>query len=166
MSTEEAPMTAQSSYRERLTPSIGVYLATALVIPAAYLVFLPINATAGIIVAAVFYLGAVTVLLVTSPRITVTPDGLRAGPAHLPPDVIGAVTCYRNGAATQQRGPVLDARAWTLFRGWIDPVVRIDVLDDTDPAPYWLISTRRPDQLAAALEMAATHSSRERPVPS
>jgi hypothetical protein len=157
MSTQKAPMTPQSSYRERLTPSPGVYVATALVIPAAYLVFLPINAAVGIIVAAVFYLGAVAVLLVTSPRITVTADGLRAGPAHLPPNVIGAVMTYRSGAATQQRGPVLDARAWTLFRGWVDPVVRVEVLDDSDPAPYWLLSTRHPDRLAAALDAVAEH---------
>jgi hypothetical protein len=157
MSTQEVPMTSQSSYRERLTPSPGVYIATALVIPAAYLVFLPINAAVGIIVAAVFYLGAVAVLLLTSPRITVATDGLRAGPAHLPPNVIGAVTTYRDGAATQQRGPVLDARAWTLFRGWVDPVIRIEVLDDSDPAPYWLLSTRHPDRLTAALDEVAPH---------
>jgi hypothetical protein len=144
-------MTPQSSYRERLTPSPGVYLATALVIPAAYLVFLPINATVGIIVAGVFYLGAIAVLLATSPVVTVTPEGLRAGPARLPPQAIGSVTPFRGGAATQQRGPRLHARAWTLFRGWVDPVVRIDVNDDADPAPYWLVSTRHPEQLAAAL---------------
>ena len=31
------------------------------------------------------------------------------------------------------------------------PVVRVPVEDPADPAPYWLVSSRRPDQLAAAL---------------
>jgi hypothetical protein len=33
----------------------------------------------------------------------------------------------------------------------VHPVVKIDLLDKTDPAPYWLVSTRHPDKLAAAL---------------
>jgi hypothetical protein len=33
----------------------------------------------------------------------------------------------------------------------VHPVVKIELLDETDPAPYWLVSTRHPDELAAAL---------------
>jgi hypothetical protein len=29
--------------------------------------------------------------------------------------------------------------------------VRVDVADDDDPTPYWLVSSRRPAALAAAL---------------
>jgi len=144
-------MTTPPLHRERLTPTPAVYIATILVIPATFLVFLPINVAAGIIVAAVLYLGSVTAFIATSPVIQVTPDGFFAGAAYLTPDEIGTVTTYTGGAATQQRGPLLDARAWTLFRGWVHPVVKIALLDDTDPAPYWLVSTRHPDELAAAL---------------
>ena len=37
------------------------------------------------------------------------------------------------------------------IRGWIDPVVRIEIADPSDRTPYWLASTRRPDKLVAAL---------------
>jgi hypothetical protein len=50
----------------------------------------------------------------------------------------------------------LDARAWLCIRGWIDPVVRVQVTDPSDPAPYWVVSTRNPDQLVAALQAART----------
>jgi hypothetical protein len=29
--------------------------------------------------------------------------------------------------------------------------VRVEVVDPQDPTPYWLVSTRRPDDLARAL---------------
>ncbi len=37
------------------------------------------------------------------------------------------------------------------IRGWIDPVVRIEITDPADRTPYWLASTRHPDELVAAL---------------
>jgi hypothetical protein len=49
------------------------------------------------------------------------------------------------------RGVDLDARAFLKIRPWVKPVVRIELDDDNDPTPYWLVSTRRPKELAAAL---------------
>ena len=46
-------------YRERLWPAPWLFLATALVIPASLLVFLPINVTVGIVTAIVLYAGCV-----------------------------------------------------------------------------------------------------------
>jgi hypothetical protein len=33
----------------------------------------------------------------------------------------------------------------------VGPAVRIEVVDPDDPTPYWVISTRRPEDLIAAL---------------
>jgi hypothetical protein len=33
----------------------------------------------------------------------------------------------------------------------VGPVVRIEVLDPDDPTPYWVVSTRHPERLIAAL---------------
>jgi hypothetical protein len=33
-------------------------------------------------------------------------------------------------------------------------MVRVEVSDAADPVPYWLVSTRRPQRLAAALQAA------------
>ena len=64
-------------YRERLWPAWWVFLATALVIPASLLVFLPISQIAGVISAVVLYGAIVVVLLATSPLIEVDIPGYR-----------------------------------------------------------------------------------------
>lgn len=138
-------------YRERLWASAWLYIATALVIPASLLVFLPINWGVGIAVGLVLYAGCIVVLVTSSPKIVVTETEFAAGGAHIPRSLIGEVRAYREPEATLERGQRLDARAWLLIRGWVGPVVTIENLDPHDPTPYWLVSTRRPDELEAAL---------------
>ena len=69
----------------------------------------------------------------------------------LPPTAVGAVTPLDPEAAEALRGPKADARAYLVLRGWIRTAVRVEVADPADPAPYWYVSTRRPEELAAAL---------------
>lgn len=138
-------------YRERLWPSWWVFLATALVIPASLLVFLPISPVAGVVAAIVLYSGIVLVLLLTSPQISVSEDELRVGRARISRSYLGAVTAHSGADAVAERGVRLDARAYLVLRGWIPGVVRITLTDAEDPTPYWLVSTRRPSELAATL---------------
>ena len=140
------------SFAERLWPAAWLYLACALVIPASLLVFLPISVLAGIATAIVLYGGVLALLILTAPRIEVSEGQLRVGRARIGVDLVGEATSFRGAEATAERGVRLDARAWLCIRGWIDPVVRIELLDANDPAPYWLVSTRHPEELVAALE--------------
>lgn len=139
------------SFRERLWPAWWVFLATALVIPASLLVFLPISPTAGIAVAIGLYGAIVVALLATTPVIEVTDGMLRVGRARIERSFVGAATAHTGADAVAERGTRLDARAWLVLRGWISGVVRIEIADDADPTPYWLVSTRHPEELAAAL---------------
>jgi hypothetical protein len=41
-----------------------------------------------------------------------------------------------------------------MFRGGIDPVVRVPVLDPGDPVTEWVFSTRTPDRVVAAITRA------------
>ncbi|MCC6376045.1 MAG: DUF3093 domain-containing protein [Microbacteriaceae bacterium] len=138
-------------YRERLWASLGIFVAVALVIPASLLVFLPINVEAGLIIGVVLFLVIAGLLLGSTAVIEVSESELKAGKALLPREFVGNVTSFREPEATVQRGTRLDARAWLLIRGWIHPVVKIEITDPSDPTPYWLISTRRPEELARAL---------------
>src|SRR5918997_5561357 len=104
-------------YREKLWPSLWVFLATALVIPASLLVFAPISMLAGITTGLVLYAGCVTVLTVASPVIRVEDGALTAGPAQISAELLGEAVPYGAAHATYQRGPGLDARAWLLIRG-------------------------------------------------
>lgn len=144
-------MPNEEAYRERLWPAAWVFLATALVIPASLLVFLPISLAAGITVAIVLYGAIVGVLLLTTPVVEVSGGELRAGRARIERRHVGTATSFEGAEATQQRGTALDARAWLLIRGWITGVVRVEIADPEDPTPYWLISTRRPAELARVL---------------
>ena len=56
------------AYRERLWPAPWVFLATALVIPASLLVFLPISLPTGVGVAIVLYGAIVGILLLDDRR--------------------------------------------------------------------------------------------------
>ncbi|MGV8851857.1 MAG: DUF3093 domain-containing protein [Rhodoglobus sp.] len=138
-------------YRERLWPTAWLYISTALVIPASILVFMPINIIAGYITAVVLYSGIVLFLLSTAPTIEVADCELRAGKARLPVEIIGTVTTFNGQEATLERGQRLDARAWLMIRGWVAPVAKIEVNDESDPTPYWLLSSRTPELLAEAI---------------
>jgi hypothetical protein len=131
-----------------------MYLAFALLIPASLLVFAPISLPAGIVCAIVLFGGACLGVAFSSPLIEVADGELRAGRARIPLEFTASPEGFRGADATAARGVNLDARAWLCIRGWIDPVVRVQVTDPADPAPYWVISTRHPDVLVAALEAA------------
>lgn len=150
--------TSTPAYRERLWPSPWVFITTALVIPAALLVFLPISELAGIVVAIVLYGSIVVILFATTPLVEVTDAEFGAGRAHLPLAVVREARAIEGEEATAERGVRLDARAFLLIRGWIPGIVRVDLDDPSDPTPYWLVSTRHPRQVAAALRSAQAGS--------
>jgi hypothetical protein len=90
-------------------------------------------------------------LVLSTPAITVTPDALTVGRATIERRFVGSVQPFRAKEATAERGTRLNGLAYLCIRGWIDPVVRIEITDPSDRTPYWLTSTRRPEELTAAL---------------
>jgi hypothetical protein len=140
-----------NQYSERLTPSLATLAGLALIAPALFLVFFLINLWLALVAGILSYLLIVAVLIGTAPVLSVADGSFRAGRAVIPLSIIGGATAFTGNGAFLQRGASLDARAWLCLRGWIDPVVRIELTDPEDPTPYWLVSTRRPAQLIAAL---------------
>ena len=145
-------------FRERLIPGVGTMIAVLLLLPAIFIILLPLSATVGIIASIVITIAVEGLLIVVAPVVEVVDGVLVAGSARIPVGLTGDAEPFRGAEAVQARGPGLDARAFTLFRGWGDPVLRIDLTDPDDPAPYWLVSTRRPEELRTALvaERSAT----------
>lgn len=138
-------------FRERLVPGVGTLVAVLLLLPAIFIILLPLSATVGIIASIVITIAVELLLVVLAPVVEVVDGVLVAGSARIPVALTGGTEAFRGKDAVQARGPGLDARAFTLFRGWVDPVLRIDLTDPDDPAPYWLVSTRRPEALGDAL---------------
>ena len=93
---------------------------------------------------------------------TVSGTNLRVGRASIERKFVWTVESFRGAEATAERGPRLNGLAFMWFRGWIDPVVKIQITDPADRTPYWLTSSRRPEELVAALtETGALTETRE-----
>lgn len=138
-------------FREVLRPSSWMYLVATFMIPTTILVFAPFNLPLGIILSIVVYFAIVIPMFVLSPTIEVTDTHLRVGKAHIERKFITGVSAYAGSHAVAARGVNLDARAWLLLRGWINPLVRVDIADPQDPTPYWLFSSRKPEELVKIL---------------
>lgn len=83
--------------------------------------------------------------------IVVDDGGLRVGEYRLEAGYLGAVRAHSAGDTRARLGRDADRRALLVVRGYIPTSVEIAIDDPADPHPYWLISTRRPDELARAL---------------
>ena len=55
-------------------------------------------------------------------------------------------------------GPEADARAYLLLRPYLKRAVRVEIADTDDPAPYWLLSSRHPEELARAVRALSDSS--------
>jgi hypothetical protein len=95
--------------------------------------------------------GAVGAWALATP-VRVSGGELRAGPAHIPLELLGDPLPLDRAATREELGPRLDARAYVCLRAWARTAVRVPVLDPADPTPYWLVSTRHPQRLAAAVD--------------
>ncbi|PSL03721.1 Protein of unknown function (DUF3093) [Haloactinopolyspora alba] len=106
----------------------------------------------------VLALGAALLFAYGRALIAVDDTTLTVGRARIPLANVGTVEALDGERARAARGPELDPRAYTVIRGYAPAVVRVGVDDPDDPTPYWLVTTRRPDRLAAVLEAARQHT--------
>ena len=80
-------------------------------------------------------------------------DGeLRAGSVTLPLAQAGRVAALDEAQTRELRGPRADPSAYMLIRPFLKLAVYIEVAGEHQDRPYWLIGTRRPAELAAAIE--------------
>jgi hypothetical protein len=91
-----------------------------------------------------------------SAQVTVRDGVLYAGHAQVPLAQLGVAEALDKDATRLVHGVEADARAYLVTRPYISRSVRVRIEDPRDPTPYWLISSRHPRQLAAALTGSAT----------
>ncbi|MBS1905149.1 MAG: DUF3093 domain-containing protein [Actinobacteria bacterium] len=154
------PASAVLRYRERLAPSLWLFLAAALGGPMLTLVFVPAGSAIALVIGVVATLAIIALMIAGSPRVAVEQRVLRAGRAWIDASWLGEPQVRTGEEARQARGPGLPARGWHLIRGGIDGVVIVPNTDPADPAPSWTISTRTPDRLAAAIDAARAAATR------
>ena len=142
------------SYREHLRVPVSWWL---LAIPCVAILGAEIYAGFGgfipPLVDAVFAAAVVGFLLAWgAATIEVTDGTLRAGGATLPLSRAGDVMALDEKQAALLRGPRGDPAAHLLLRPYLKRAVYIALADPGSGVPYWLVATRHPAELAAAIE--------------
>lgn len=142
-----------SDYSERLHVPLRWWVQATMLLATVWLAFIVALpawlawAASGALLAAVYGLFA----WVGSSRVEVRDGVLHAGPAHVALTYIGSAEALDKEATHRVHGVEADARAFLHTRPYISRSVRVRIDDPADTTPYWLISTRHPRQLAAAL---------------
>ncbi len=88
-------------------------------------------------------------------RLTVEGSELHVGRAVLDLAYAGEARALPADQTRRRADLDADARAYLVLRPYVATAVEVTLADADDPAPYWLVSTRRPAELAAAIERAA-----------
>lgn len=157
-SPQSVSQPATPIYTEKLWPNFWGWVIVLGLAGASILIFIPISPLAGGIAFATILVGLSALLISSTPKISVTAQTLQVGRAHIERRYVGKVTAYHGEEATAQRGPKLNGLAYLCIRGWIKPVVRIEITDPADNTPYWLTSSRTPEYLVAALNTPGTEA--------
>jgi hypothetical protein len=142
------------TYRERLGPSLWVLVSAAVAGPMAALVFAPLDTTVALVTGGVVGIAVIALLVAAAPVVEVRDGMLRAGRARIEAELLGEPMVLTGEQARHARGPGLDPRSWHMIRGGIDGVVVTQVIDPDDPTPAWVVSSRTPERLAAAIRLA------------
>lgn len=144
----------QIEYRERLTPSLWSWLAIAGFALFTYIALVVVDPTIAAVTApAVLVIGSCLAWF-SAPVIAVRDGELVAGRAHIPVDVLGRVTALDRAAVHKAMGVDFDPLTFVCLRIGTGHAVWLPVLDEQDPAPAWLVSTRHPGALTTAINAA------------
>jgi hypothetical protein len=144
-------------FRERLTVPViwwllaGLFSLSVLVAVGAYL-----GPTWGFGASVAAMLVASAIFASASILISVDARDLRVGRASIEHRYIAGCRPLDAGETRRRAGVEADARAHLVLRPYVRTAVEITLDDPDDPVPYWLVSTRHPQQLAAAQREAAS----------
>jgi len=142
---------ADSRYSERLWPSPGIWVVSVGFGALLGLIPAPIDADLALWTSIVGVVVIITAMLVSTPVISLDDEWFQAGRARIRREFLAGVEALDTEDMRAARGRRLDARAYLCIRGWLPRGVKVLLRDPADPTPYWLVSSRRPDALAAAL---------------
>ena len=88
------------------------------------------------------------------PRVEVADGELVAGRARLALAAAGEVSALDRAQTRAISGPRADPAAFSLIRPYLREAVYVEVTDPAAGTPYWVVGTRRPAELAAAINSA------------
>ncbi|QKW17074.1 DUF3093 domain-containing protein [Verrucosispora sp. NA02020] len=92
-------------------------------------------------------------------RVAVTDGELQVDDARLPARFVADAVALDADGRREVLGVAADPLAFVVQRPWISGAVQVVLDDPDDPTPFWVVSSRRPVELAEAL-LAARDSAR------
>jgi hypothetical protein len=144
-------------FRERLTvPVIWWVLAALFSLSVLLAVGAYLGPIWGVGTAVAAMLVAAAIFMSASILISVDAHELRVGRASIEHIYIADCRALDAEAARRLAGVDADARAYLVLRPYVKTAVEITLNDKEDPVPYWLVSTRHPQQLSAAQREASS----------
>jgi Protein of unknown function (DUF3093) len=147
---------SQSTYRERLRVPVSYWLLSvpAVVTLGAEAYFFVDGFIPPLVIGVLFAIVATFLVHWSSATIEVTGAVLRAEKATLALSDADEVMALDERQAMALRGPQADPAAHILLRPYLKRAVYIGLADGPEGVPYWLVATRHPEKLAAAIEGA------------
>ena len=96
---------------------------------------------------------SVTILIYFTSSLVIEVDDLelRVGKAHIDKKFCGEVIVLTPAQMSLQRTREADPAAYLAIRFWTAHGVKIEVRDDRDQTPYWLVTSKHGEELAQAL---------------
>ncbi|MEL4358421.1 MULTISPECIES: DUF3093 domain-containing protein [unclassified Luteococcus] len=142
---------SQTSYHERLTIPISWWLLTlgfASTLVVAVGAYLNLQFGAAVAVLCLLVIG---IAFWSYGHVVVAADasGLRAGSSRIEWPWVADVEVLDAAQVRQSMGPGSLASGWFLTRPYVKGAVRVTLDDPADPHPFWLVSARHPERLAA-----------------
>lgn len=89
-------------------------------------------------------------------RVAVDEGGFHAGKARIEVEHVGSVEVLDSDETRRVSGVDADARAHLVLRPYLRTAVKVEITDPADRTPYWLVHSRDPEALAAALTSATS----------
>ena len=143
-----------TTFGGRLWPSPLLLLSLLLLLPASYMVVITVSPAQATPIAIGVYVIIAGSLVLMSPTVNVRDGVLTAGNAQVDVSMLGKMRTLDDATLRRVIGPSADARAYLVVRGHIHRGVQIEIADEQDPTPYWVITTRNPNELLKAIERA------------
>lgn len=89
-------------------------------------------------------------------RVAVDEGVFHAGKARIEVEHVGSVEVLDSDETRRVSGVDADARAHLVLRPYLRTAVKVEITDPADRTPYWLVHSRDPEALAAALTSATS----------
>lgn len=143
-----------SAYRERLLPTWWIWLLGFGFVAMLAIAFgAALGASVGWLIAIAGAAMVVALFVLSSPVIRVDDTALRVGRAWLPHTAMGRRKALDAEATRATRNEHYDPRWYAVLRPMASAAaVVIEVTDERDPHPAWIVTSRRPERLVAALD--------------